>query len=185
LNTGKAIVFSEIVVAQQPCGETVGDEAKQLTAELSDKFQKASFRQRTVRILNDIDTLSDDGARALAANPPVVGDEMIDAGLKARDPANKKPWLTDPGVAKQALKFMLSLTSSDDLIKWERATKATAVVAARGTYTTLEELDKSVSLEEVEKLKEERLEAGAITSEIRDERYKWVLATEWNAIVKQ
>ena len=56
---------------------------------------------------------------AMAKNPPVVGDEVIVAGLKAQDPDNNKPWITDPVAAKQALKFMLSLTSFSDLTKWE------------------------------------------------------------------
>jgi hypothetical protein len=57
----------------------------------------------------------------LAGNPPVEGDEAIDAGLKARDPDGKKLWLTDPSVAREALKFMLSFTSLEDLVLWEEA----------------------------------------------------------------
>ena len=80
---------------------------------------KKEARDRVSALLDKIDKLPNEKAMAMAKNPPVVGDEVIVAGLKAQDPDNNKPWITDPVAAKQALKFMLSLTSFSDLTKWE------------------------------------------------------------------
>ena len=179
LSKGKAIVFAGIAENQQPCGEIIGEEAKQLKVKLSNEFKKASVQIRVETILNDIDTLSDEDAISLATNPPVVGDEVIDAGFKARDPDNKKPWLTDPSMAREALKFSLSLTSLVDLTKWDRAIKTKQAGPGMTVVAIEEQFDKSVSRETIENARELRMNAGAITSQIRDERYKWILVTGW------
>ena len=178
LSKGRAIVFAGIAQEQQPCGKAVGEEAKQLKVKLSNEFKVSSGRDRVESILDDIDALSDDDAKALAAYPPVQ-DDQVDELLAARDSEGEKLWLTVGPVARQALRMRVSFASVDDLITWERVIKAKAAGPGSAVVTTEEQFDKSVSPEAVEKEKELRLSSGAITSQIRDERYRWVLVTEW------
>lgn len=74
-------------------------------------------RLRVSALLDKIDALSDTGAIAMATNPPIVGNEAINAALLGSDPQNLR--LTDASSAKLMLEMMVSLTPLDDLAKWE------------------------------------------------------------------
>ena len=77
-------------------------------------------RNRVDALLDKIDALSDDDAKALAAYPPVQ-DDQVDELLAARDSEGEKLWLTVGPVARQALRMRVSFASVDDLTRWEGA----------------------------------------------------------------
>ena len=79
-----------------------------------------AMRIRVARLQASIDKLSDAQALALAKDPPIA-DKNMDDLLTTMYP--KKSWLSDPAIARAALKIRVTMVKDPDtdIPKWEQA----------------------------------------------------------------